>query len=227
MHLQEFLPDEAHSGAPQQLMVLLHGAGGQPDDLGALVITLRQYWPAAAIVVPEAPQPFDADDADPESRQWFSGRGMREEDLAARVAEALPPLMTAVRQAQQRLGVTGAQTALIGLDQGAIMALEASALDHALAGRVVAFSGRFATLPQHAAPATTLHLLHGGTDPVIDVRHAQAAFARLKEIDADATLDIAWEAGHELDAELLACAIDLLQSYVPQRLWREALSTKF
>ena len=227
MECQEFLPDEAQAGGPQQLMVLLHGAGGHPDDLGALVITLRQHWPAAAIIVPEAPQPFDADDADPESRQWFSGRAMREQDLAARVAEALPPLLAEVQQAQRRLGLTGAQTALIGLDQGAIMALEASAREPSLAGRVVAFSGRYATLPQRAAPATTLHLLHGGADPVIEVRHAQAAFARLKEIDADATLDIAWEAGHELNADLLACAIDLLQSYVPQQLWREAMSKKF
>lgn len=227
MECQEFLPDEAQAGRPQQLMVLLHGAGGHPDDLGALVITLRQHWPAAAIIVPEAPQPFDADDADPESRQWFSGRAMREQDLAARVAEALPPLLADVQNAQRRLALTGAQTALIGLDQGAIMALEASAREPSLAGRVVAFSGRYATLPQRAAPATTLHLLHGGADPVIEVRHAQAAFARLKEIDADATLDIAWEAGHELNADLLACAIDLLQSYVPQRLWREAMSTKF
>ncbi|QCR36122.1 esterase [Nissabacter sp. SGAir0207] len=224
MHVQEFLPDEAHAGPPQQLMVLLHGAGGQPDDVGALVIMLRQHWPAAAIVVPEAPEIFDAEDADPGGRQWFSGRDMSEHDLVARVGAALPPLLDYIREAQRRLALTGTQTALIGMDQGAIMALEASAREHDIAGRVVAFSGRFATLPTQAAPAATLHLLHGGADPVIEVRHAQSAFSRLEALGADATLDIAWEAGHELNAELLACAIDLLQSYVPQRLWREALS---
>jgi len=71
------------------------------------------------------------------------------------------------------------------------MVLEFSIAHDGGVGRVLAFSGRFARLPDHAPELTTLHLLHGEGDPVIPVAYAQAAIARLKELGGDATLDIA------------------------------------
>jgi phospholipase/carboxylesterase len=43
---------------------------------------------------------------------------------------------------------------------------------------VIAFNGRFATLPTSATTQTTIHLIHGGEDRVIELSHAVAARKR-------------------------------------------------
>jgi phospholipase/carboxylesterase len=145
------------------------------------------------------------------------------ENLISRVANAMPRLHALVKDAQDRFNVLQSDTALIGFSQGATMAMEYSIAHDGGVGRVLAFSGRFAQLPQKAPELTTLHLLHGEDDPVIPVEHAGAALARLKDLDGDATLDISASAGHEINAELADHAIRRLQTHIPLRSWKKAM----
>ena len=66
-----------------------------------------------------------------------------------------------VRYWQKQSGVGANATALIGFSQGAIMALESIKAEPGLASRVIAFNGRYASLPETASTATTIHLIHG------------------------------------------------------------------
>ena len=49
------------------------------------------------------------------------------------------------------------------------MSLESIKAEPGLASRVIAFNGRYATLPEAATTATTVHLIHGGEDRVIEL----------------------------------------------------------
>jgi phospholipase/carboxylesterase len=169
-------------------------------------------------------EPFDGMPHDGSARQWFSIRGDVETERAARVAAVLPRLVADIRAHQQRLGVGEAATALVGFSQGTILSLEAIAAHDGLAGRVLAFSGRYARLPEQAPRQTTLHFFHGEADPVIPVRHARQAIEHLAQLEgSDATLDIAEGIGHELDASLLDCALHRLTHHIPMRTWQAAL----
>ena len=219
----ELLPEE---GQPQQLMLLLHGVGANAQNLLPLGRVLRAHFPQAAVL---SLQGYDVLDGTPPgnsaARQWFSVRGAVEAERPARVAEVLPRLIADVRAHQQRLGVGEAATALVGFSQGAILALEAVAAADGLAGRVLAFSGRYATLPAQAPQLSTLHLFHGSTDPVIPAAHSRHAIEHLAQLDgADVTLDIAEGVGHELHASLVECALHQLTHHIPIRTWKAALS---
>lgn len=216
-HGIELLPA---TGQAKQLFILLHGVGATASDLVPLANKLRTTFPDAAFLLPEGTYPFEGGG---NGRQWFSIRGVTEENRVARVAAALPGLHALVKQAQDRFGVLQSDTALIGFSQGAIMALEFSALHDGHVGRVLAFSGRYAKLPEAAPEFTTLHLLHGEHDPVIPVEHAQAAFERLMDLNGDATLDLAAMVGHEIDSALSDRAIHRLQTCIPLRSWKKAL----
>jgi phospholipase/carboxylesterase len=208
------------AGAPQQLMILLHGVGATPQDLLPLARLLQQQFPQAACVLPHGHEPFDGG---PAGRQWFSVMGVTEANRPQRVAAALPALIGFIRSTQQRLGVGPAATALVGFSQGSIMALEALAQDSDLAGRVLAFAGRYATLPTQASQRCSVHFFHGSADPVIPADHARQAMERLAELDGDATLDIAEGLGHGIDASLAESALLRLTRHVPKRMWREAM----
>lgn len=219
MHL-DFLEWLPQAGAPEQLLVLLHGVGGRGADLMPLAEALRAEFPQSAVVAPDAPHPFDGGGP---GRQWFSLAGINEANRAERVAAVLPGLLEWLKATQRRLGVGRAAMALGGFSQGAILALEAVQVEDGIAGRVLAFSGRYATLPTLAPRQTTLHLFHGGADPVIDASHARGALAALAVLDGDATLDIAEGIGHQLHPALVQRALFRLRNHIPARTWAAAL----
>jgi phospholipase/carboxylesterase len=195
--------------------------GARSSDLVPLAHQFRHVFPHAAFLIPDGPLPFDGGG---HGRQWFPISGVTEANRPERVAAAMPALHAIVQQAQDRLKVLQSDTALVGFSQGAIMALEFSVAHDGHAGRVIAFSGRFARLPEKAPELTTLHLLHGEEDRVIPVAHAHAAYDRLMELQGDATLDVAATVGHEIHPALAERAIHRLQTCIPLRSWKQALS---
>lgn len=169
---------------------------------------LRAAHPEAAVLIPDAPHPFDKA---PQGRQWYSTLGRTEENRIARVAEAMPHLYELVRSAREELGVLPQETTLAGFSQGAYMALEYSALYDGGVGRVLAFSGRYAKLPETAPEFTKLHLFHVEEDRVVPVERAHTTYEHLKALEGDVTLDVLSLTGHELSDSLIDSAMLRLQ----------------
>lgn len=207
------------TGAPSQLFILLHGYGAAPGDLLPLAQALRQEYPQAAVLLPPGlePGPFAG------GFQWFPLQGISDANRPARVAAALPALVDYMRAQQARFGIVNPDTALVGFSQGAIMALELAVAHDGLVGRVLAFSGRFATLPARPPELTSLHLFHGEDDDVVPVAHSRAAFERLADLQGDVTVDLASGVGHELHPVLVARALVRLTTLIPLRTWKRAL----
>lgn len=181
-------------GRPEQLFVLLHGESAAPDQLLPLARVIRQAFPQALLVLPYGPT----------------------RTVSAVVAQ--------IRRIQIRNDLSGQRTALAGFSQGATMAFEASLDQPDLAGRVLAFSGSYRSALTVAPLASTLHFLHGADDEKVSVEHVQSVYARLAELEGDATLDVASGIGHELHDSLINRAIYRLQTCIPLRSWEAALS---
>jgi len=216
----QWLPDGGQ--APQQLMVLLHGWGASAQDMAPLAQLLRRQFPQAAVLAPQGFEPVDNALA---GRQWFSVQGATEANRPERVAAALPAFADWLRAAQAATGVGPAATALMGFSQGAILSLELVQRHDGLAGRVLAFSGRYAALPETAPQHTTLHFFHGADDPVIPAVHARQAMQRLADVGGDATIDIAEGVGHAIPVSLMQCALQRLTSHIPHRTWAAAMGS--
>lgn len=204
----------------QQLLLLFHGVGATPHDMAPLGQRLAQAFPSACVVCIAAPQACDLG----QGYQWFSVTGVTEDNRPQRVAAAMPGFVATVRHWQQDTGVTEQGTALIGFSQGAIMALESTQYGPVLAGRVIALSGRFAERPRIAPADTTLHLVHGKSDPVIHYGYTVTAAERLVELGADLTADVIPFLGHQINAAVADLVLERLTGYLPQRRWQEALS---
>lgn len=203
------------------MFVLLHGVGAAPASLAGIARALAAAFPQAVIVVPEGFDPFDLG---PTGRQWFSVRDVTETNRIERIEAVMPRLVDLIRAEQHTHGIGPQATALVGFSQGAILSLEVIARHDGLAGRVLAFAGRYAKLPAAAPTMTTLHLLHGEDDPVIPVMHARAALEHLERLQGDASLDVARGVGHEPHPALVEVGIERLRGQLPARTWREALA---
>lgn len=213
----QWLPADGHA---EQLMLLLHGWGAEAADMAPLAQTLHQQFPQAVLL---APQGFEPAHASLAGRQWFAMPPADDAALAANALAALPRLSRWVRAAQRVSGLGQQATALVGFSQGATLALALAQAHDGLAGRVLAFGGRYAELPTWAPQATTLHLFHGADDVVVPAQHARQAIERLAALQGDATVDIVPGVGHEIAPALVQAALQRLTSHIPQRTWRAAL----
>ncbi|BBE76388.1 MULTISPECIES: esterase [Phytobacter] len=207
------------AGAAKQLLLFFHGVGDNPANMGQIGSYFAPLFPEAMIVSIGGVEPCG-----PTGRQWFSVQGVTEENRQARIDAIMPVFIETVRYWQQQSGVNAQATALIGFSQGSIMALEGVKAQPDLASRVIAFNGRYASLPQTASTASTIHLIHGGEDRVIDLAHAVAAQDALLRAGGDVTLDIVEDLGHAIDDRSLQFALDHLRYTVPKHYFDEALS---
>jgi phospholipase/carboxylesterase len=181
-------------------VIFLHGVGSSGDAMrpvaAALGLTDQTHCPDGVL-------PFEMGPG----RQWFSVRGITEENRPARVAAALPAFA-------ERLAQFGPleESVLVGFSQGAIMSLHAAAAGAPVAG-VIAIAGRLAApVPAHS-DWPTITLLHGDADPVIPVSNARATQAWLKNAGADTSLTVVEGLGHSIDARMIGLIRTALQQH--------------
>lgn len=203
----------------KQLLLLFHGVGDNPANMAQIGSWFAPLFPDALVVSVGGVEPCG-----PNGRQWFSVQGVTEENRQERVDAIMPSFVDRVRYWQQQSGVGANAIALIGFSQGAIMALESVKAEAGLASRVIAFNGRYATLPERATTETTIHLIHGGEDRVIELSHAVAGQEALIRAGGDVTLDIVDDLGHAIDDRSIQFALDHLRFTVPKHYFDEALS---
>lgn len=200
--MQSAIVIQRPGASTDRLFLLFHGVGSVPASMVPLGQRLAQACPSAMVVA--VPSPFPSDIS--AGLQWFSVRGVTEDNRPARVEAALPQFCATVRQWQAEAGVDAAATVLAGFSQGGIMALAAGSLAVPPAATVLAFAGRYAQLPA-VAPKARIHLLHGEQDAVMPVTLARDAAAHLQGLGARCTLDALPGIGHEPHPALAECAI--------------------
>lgn len=208
------------NGQVDLLFILFHGLGQDASHMAPMAQRLAGEYPQAAVVCVDAPDPCDLG----KGWQWFSGQGINEAVRVERVAATLPRFIATVRGMQQQFHMDWPRTALVGFSQGAILSLEAVQAEPALAGRVIAIAGRHATPPAHAPHETTVHLLHGMNDLVIPPAGAVDSAKRLVALGGDVTADVLPHIAHELHPALMDKALEQLRTFLPKKVWREAMS---
>nr|MDQ6120941.1 esterase [Klebsiella pneumoniae subsp. pneumoniae] len=199
-------------------MLLFHGVGDNPVSMGQIGSWFAPQFPDALIVS------IGGVELRPQRSAVVFAAGVTEENRQQRIDAIMPTFIEIVRYWQEKSGVSPLATALIGFSQGAIMSLESIKAAPDLASRVIAFNGRYATLPETATTATTIHLIHGGEDRVIDLAWAVSAEEALQQAGGDVTLDIVDDLGHAIDDRSMQLAIERLRYTVPKHYFDEALS---
>ena len=204
------------------LFLLCHGVGGDAEQMAPLATALRAQYPQAAIVSLNGPDRCDDATSGP-GWQWFSMLDRSAEAVAAQVDQALPGFILRVRHWAEHFALDWPMVALVGYSQGAIMSLEAVQEEAQLVGRVIALSGAYAWLPQHAPQDVCIHLLHGVQDEVLRYQPIVGAARELVSLGADVTADVMPGIGHAIDQRLVDKAMEQLRTFVPGKMWREAV----
>lgn len=190
----------ASQGAPRRLVVVLHGVGANAEDMFPLAQALAPALPDAEVLVPDG---FHAFEGPGSGRQWFSIRGITEQNRPARVAEAASQVSAWLDAELKARDLGGDQLILIGFSQGAIVSQWLS-LHRAPSPTVVSIAGRLAVsgdAPAQGRPR--ILLIHGTADQVMPISLAEDALSGLRRRGAEVALRQIPGLGHGIDRRVL------------------------
>lgn len=171
----------ARAGAPDSLVILLHGYGSNGDDLIGLAPHWARRLPGAQFVSPHAP---DRVPGFPGGYQWFPITQMDPERLARGAEAAAPALQRFIDAEMARYRMPASRTVLVGFSQGTMMALHAGLRRAEPLAGILGFSGALVAPERLAAEMTAkppILLVHGDRDDMVPV---QAMFAALEGLSA-------------------------------------------
>ena len=211
------MSDPQVATAPDLLFLLLTDSGiapDGPDTLAPLAAALHAQYPNAVTLNLHPP----LRDAEGRCRWWLDDAPSLDGLNAA-----LPHLVERLRREARKLDLPWQRVALAGVGDGALLALEVVQAEAQLAGRVLAFAGGYLSRPEHAPQEVCVHLLHGLADQRFPYRHVVDAAQSLVDLGADVTADLLPHLDHGLHPALIAKAMEQLRTFIPARLWREAV----
>jgi len=201
----------ANTDPPQGVVVLLHGWGGNVQDLADIAHYLR--LPHLQFYLPSAPFPHPYN---PDGSMWygFPYNYSFDQNDPFRPGDDLTTsryLLTEwLQNLPEKTGIPLNRTLLGGFSQGGAMTLDVG-LSLPLAGLMV-MSGFLHTPPTiDHAPATPIFMVHGRQDAVVPLATAQRARATLQHLNAN--LDYQeLDMGHEIDLDALQFMRQFIQS---------------
>jgi phospholipase/carboxylesterase len=191
----------AEGGAPDKLVVLLHGVGADGFDLIDLAPGWGQAVPRALFIAPHAPEECDLA---PYGRQWFSLQDRTPARMEAGVRVAAARLDAWLIAQAGALGLAPGDVALMGFSQGAMTALF-TGLHHgpARAG-ILAYAGALLgaeSLAAGLAARPPVLLVHGEADEVVPAEASRRAEAALRAAGVPVEAAYRPGLGHGLDDE--------------------------
>jgi phospholipase/carboxylesterase len=202
-------------GAPKQLVVMLHGVGADGNDLINLAPYYQSVLPAAYVISPHAPFPFDMA---PFGYMWFSIGDMNLETRLNGVRVAAPRLDAFLDAELARHELTDADLLLMGFSQGAMMALHVGLRRARPPAGIIAHSGmlvvdhRFAAEIRGRPPVL---LTHGANDEVLPPACLPAAEAVLKMAGVPVESHLIPNLGHGIDETTLRLDLTFLRARFP------------
>ena len=186
-------------GAPEQLVILLHGIGADGNDLIGLVPLYQRVLPKAFFVSPNAPFRFDMA---PFGYQWFSLQDFQPNTRLVGVQGAAPVLDAFIDSQLSRWRLNESDLVLIGFSQGAMMALHVGLRREKPLAGIIAHSGMLVgeeLLAEEIRSRPPILLTHGAIDEVLPVQALPLAEATLKNAGVDVEAHVMPELGHGID----------------------------
>jgi phospholipase/carboxylesterase len=201
----------ASGGAPDSLVLLLHGVGADGFDLIDLAPVWAEVLPRALFIAPHAPFPFQGA---PFGRQWFDIMDRTPARLEAGLRHAAAILGEFTRDELARLGLGGDRLALMGFSQGAMLALFAGLRGAVPAPAcILAYSGALLgaeSLSAEISARPPVLLVHGEADEVVPAMASRQAARLLQSQNVPCELLLRPDLAHGLDDAGLAAGTALL-----------------
>jgi len=193
-----------------KLVVMMHGVGSDGNDLISLVPYIQNSLTDCHFFSPHAPSAYDMA---PFGRQWFSLQD-RNSAILIKLAEKNAPLALEIIKAKQKeLGLTNADTILVGFSQGSMMGMYLTLIQKEPFAAMVSFSGMLLPPAELNNIATPFCIIHGAEDEIVSAKESSNTAKYLKKNNIEYQLLVVPNLTHSIDASGMEFALKFLKKH--------------
>ena len=188
----------ATGGAPETLVILLHGYGADGNDLIGLAPHLARVLPKAHFISPNAPYPCEMGFG----YQWFS---IQNQDPVLRLGQirgAAQILDAFIDSQLERHGLADDRLALVGFSQGTMMSLFTAPRRATPCAGIMGYSGRMESpelMEKEIKSRPPVVLVHGDRDELLPLQLLDQAAETLKANGVEVETHVRPGLGHGID----------------------------
>ncbi len=201
----------ARGGAPDALVIFLHGYGANGDDLVSLAEPFARVLPGAHFLSPHAIEPCPGA---PGGYQWFPLSTLARSERDDGVARAGPVVAAYVEAQLARFGLAPERCVLVGFSQGTMLALHVGLRFRPQLAGVLGYSGalaRIGMLMDELRARPPVQLVHGDQDPIVPAWMMFEAFGALEALRVPVNWHISRNTPHAIAPDGLDVGARFLQ----------------
>ena len=148
-------------------VILLHGYGGDGNDIAPVTINWKRFLPNTIFICPDGPETCSIN---PMGYQWFDLNSEDEEYITKKALEAEDILKKFIVEIKNKFNLLNSNICLSGFSQGCMMSLNVGLTFEERFSCIVGFSGKIIdqdNLKNRIKNKTETLLIHGDTDQIV------------------------------------------------------------
>ena len=148
-------------------VILLHGYGGDGNDIAALTINWKRFLPNTLFICPNGPEKCSIN---PMGYEWFDLNTEDEKYITEKALESEKILKKFIEEIKTKFNLQNSNICLSGFSQGCMMSINLGLTADKEFNCIVGFSGKIIDpedLKLRKKVATSTLLIHGDADQVV------------------------------------------------------------
>mgnify|MGYP001468772642 CR=1 FL=1 len=148
-------------------VILLHGYGGDGNDIAALSINWKRFLPNTLFICPNGPEKCSIN---PTGYQWFDLNTEDEKYITEKALESEKILKKFIEEIKTKFNLHNSNICLSGFSQGCMMSINIGLTSKENFSCVVGFSGKIINkenLSKRISSHTKMLLIHGDLDTIV------------------------------------------------------------
>ena len=192
-------------------IILLHGYGGDGNDISALSLNWKRFLPNTIFLCPNGHEPCSIN---PVGFQWFDLSNDDSEYILEESIKAEKKLKLYINEIKKKYSLENSNICLSGFSQGCMMCINVGLTSDTDFNCVVGFSGKIINkenLSNKITSRTKMFLTHGDMDTVVSSTHLLEAKDFLLRNNVEVEIKMINNSDHHIPIEASSSALNYIK----------------
>ncbi len=195
----------------KNIVVLLHGYGGDGNDIAQVSLNWKRFLPNTLFVCPNAPEICSIN---PSGYQWFDLSQDEEEFILDESKKNEIVLKNFLKEIKKEFGISNSKICLSGFSQGCMMSINVGLSSDEKYSGILGFSGKIISkkdLFQRMTFKSETLLIHGENDDIVPCVNSLEAKDFLERNKVPVKLEIVKNCGHHIPIEASSIGLKFIK----------------
>ena len=195
----------------KNIVVLLHGYGGDGNDIAQVTLNWKRFLPNTLFVCPNAPEICSVN---PYGYQWFDLSQDNEEYIINKSKKNEIILKKFLNEIKEKFSIPNSKICLSGFSQGCMMSINVGLSSDEKFSGILGFSGKIISkkeLSKRITHKPEILLIHGENDDIVSCVKSLEAKDFLERNKVSVKLEIIKNCGHHIPIEASSIGLKFIK----------------